>query len=260
MATPTPTPSSGGASGGSPDTPRTILVVEDDAALRDTIAYNLRGEGYTVLTAGDGIAAIDLARAHAVSLVLLDIMLPRLDGLDVTRRLRALPETASVPILILTARGDESDKVIGLELGADDYVTKPFGWKELRARVRALLRRGEQTGATAVSAPPSAAGQESRVLLSGDVCVDVDRREVRRGEREIDLPARLFDLLVYMMRNKGLVLTRDRLLQHVWGYDYAGETRTVDVHIRWLREKLEDDPANPALIQTVRGVGYRFKG
>lgn len=256
MATPTPTPSNSGT----PDTPRTILVVEDDTALRDTIAYNLRGEGYAVLTAGDGVAAIELARAHVVSLVLLDIMLPRLDGLDVTRRLRALPETASVPILILTARGDEADKVIGLELGADDYVTKPFGWKELRARVRALLRRGEQTGAAGVSAPPPAAGQESRVLLAGDVRVDVDRREVRRGEREIDLPARLFDLLVYMMRNKGLVLTRDRLLQHVWGYDYAGETRTVDVHIRWLREKLEDDPANPSLIQTVRGVGYRFKG
>lgn len=260
MATPTPTPSSGGASSGTPDTPRTILVVEDDTALRDTIAYNLRGEGYIVLTAGDGVAAIELARAHPVALVLLDIMLPRLDGLDVTRRLRALPETASVPILILTARGDESDKVIGLELGADDYVTKPFGWKELRARVRALLRRGEQAGAVGVSAPSSAAGQESRVLQAGDVRVDVDRREVRRGERAIDLPARLFDLLVYMMRNKGLVLTRDRLLQHVWGYDYAGETRTVDVHIRWLREKLEDDPANPSLIQTVRGVGYRFKG
>jgi two-component system, OmpR family, alkaline phosphatase synthesis response regulator PhoP len=259
VATPTPTPSSGGASGGTPDTPRTILVVEDDAALRDTIAYNLRGEGYTVLTAGDGVAALDLARTHIVSLVLLDIMLPRLDGLDVTRRLRALPETASVPILILTARGDESDKVIGLELGADDYVTKPFGWKELRARVRALLRRGEQ-GMSPPVPTPVAASQESRVLLAGDVRVDVDRREVWRGAREIDLPARLFDLLVYMMRNKGLVLTRDRLLQHVWGYDYAGETRTVDVHIRWLREKLEDDPANPTLIQTVRGVGYRFKG
>ena len=228
-------------------------------ALRDTIAYNLRGEGYLVLTAGDGVAALDLARAHTVSLVLLDIMLPRLDGLDVTRRLRALPETARVPILILTARGDESDKVIGLELGADDYVTKPFGWKELRARVRALLRRGEQ-GMSPPALAPDAARQESRVLLAGDVRVDVDRREVWRGEREIDLPSRLFDLLVYMMRNKGLVLTRDRLLQHVWGYDYAGETRTVDVHIRWLREKLEDDPANPALIRTVRGVGYRFKG
>jgi DNA-binding response OmpR family regulator len=259
VATPTPTPASGGATSRTPDTPRTILVVEDDAALRDTIAYNLRGEGYAVLTAGDGMAAIELARTHAVSLVLLDIMLPRLDGLDVTRRLRALPETASVPILILTARGDESDKVIGLELGADDYVTKPFGWKELRARVRALLRRGEQAGAAVASTPSSATGQETR-LLAGDVRVDVDRREVRRGEREIELPARLFDLLVYMMRNKGLVLTRDRLLQQVWGYDYAGETRTVDVHIRWLREKLEDDPANPELIQTVRGVGYRFKG
>jgi DNA-binding response OmpR family regulator len=238
---------------------RTILVVEDDDALRDTIAYNLKGEGYAVLTAADGVAALDIARRQPVSLVLLDLMLPRLDGLDVCRQLRAREETANVPILMLTARGEETDKVVGLEMGADDYVTKPFSWKELRARVRALLRRGEH----APSAPAAAtdgAGPEGRVLVLGDLRVDVDRREVRRGEREIELPARLFDLLVYMVRNKGLVLTRDRLLQHVWGYDYAGDTRTVDVHMRWLREKFEDDPANPALILTVRGVGYRFKG
>ena len=236
--------------------PRTILVVEDDAALRDTIAYNLRGEGYLVLTAADGVAGLEAARQNPVSLVLLDLMLPRLDGLDVCRQLRAKPETANTPILMLTARGEETDKVVGLELGADDYVTKPFSWKELRARVRALLRRGVPVPAsTAEPAPP-----ESRVLTNGDLRIDVDRREVTRGERQIELPARLFELLVYMVRNHGLVLTRDRLLQHVWGYDYAGDTRTVDVHVRWLREKLEDDPANPQLIQTVRGVGYRFKG
>ncbi len=240
------------------DTQRTILVVEDDDTLRDTVAFNLRGEGYAVLTAADGVAALDIAREHPISLVLLDLMLPRLDGLDVCRQLRAKAETANTPILMLTARGEETDKVVGLEMGADDYVTKPFSWKELRARVRALLRRGEHAPAAPATAADTAA--EGRVLVAGDLRVDVDRREVRRGEREIELPARLFDLLVYMVRNKGLVLTRDRLLQHVWGYDYAGDTRTVDVHMRWLREKFEDDPANPTLILTVRGVGYRFKG
>jgi DNA-binding response OmpR family regulator len=241
------------------DLKRTILVVEDDDALRDTVAYNLRGEGYAVLTAADGVAALDIARQQPISLVLLDLMLPRLDGLDVCRQLRAREETANVPILMLTARGEETDKVVGLEMGADDYVTKPFSWKELRARVRALLRRGEHAPAVAATVAEGASS-EGRVLTTGDLRVDVDRREVRRGEREIELPARLFDLLVYMVRNKGLVLTRDRLLQHVWGYDYAGDTRTVDVHMRWLREKLEDDAANPTLVLTVRGVGYRFKG
>jgi DNA-binding response OmpR family regulator len=238
---------------------RIILVVEDDIDLRDLITYNLHGEGYVVLTAADGVTALDIARQNPISLVLLDLMLPRLDGLDVCRQLRARPETASVPILMLTARGEETDKVVGLEVGADDYVTKPFSWKELRARIRAQLRRGEQTSANNMTQHEPAAN-ESRVLIVGDLRIDVDRREVHRGEREIELPARLFDLLVYMVRNKGLVLTRDRLLQHVWGYDYAGDTRTVDVHMRWLREKIEDDPANPTLIQTVRGVGYRFKG
>ncbi len=239
---------------------RTILVVEDDSALRDTIAYNLRGEGYVVLTAADGITALEIARQNPVSLVLLDLMLPRLDGLDVCRQLRTKTETANTPILMLTARGEETDKVIGLELGADDYVTKPFSWKELRARVRALLRRGEQTHAGYGSRSGRQPWRRASILTSGDLHIDVDRREVRRGDREIELPTRLFDLLVYLVRNKGLVLTRDRLLQHVWGYDYAGDTRTVDVHMRWLREKLEDDPANPQLLLTVRGVGYRYKG
>jgi len=242
----------------SADSRQTILVVEDDSALRDTIAYNLQGDGYRVVTAADGFAALEETARHPVSLVLLDIMLPRMDGLEVCRRLRAKPETASVPILMLSARGEETDKVVGLELGADDYVTKPFSWKELRARVRALLRRrgsADQTPATEAST-----ASEERVLVAGDLRIDLDRREVTRGDRQIELPARLFELLAYMVRNRGLVLTRGRLLQHVWGYDYEGDTRTVDVHIRWLREKVEDDPASPQLLLTVRGVGYRFKG
>jgi two-component system alkaline phosphatase synthesis response regulator PhoP len=233
---------------------RTILVVEDDSTLRDTLAYNLRSEGYDVVTAEDGVAALDIARKQPLVLVLLDLMLPRLSGLDVCRQLRAQPETANIPIMMLTARGEETDKVVGLELGADDYVTKPFSWKEVHARVRALLRRGEHNQASAATA------EMAQALAAGDLRIDVGRREVLRGDREIELPARLFDLLAYLVRNNGLVLTRDQLLQHVWGYEYAGDTRTVDVHMRWLREKIEDDPANPRLIQTVRGVGYRFKG
>jgi DNA-binding response OmpR family regulator len=245
---------------GSAGAPRTILVVEDDAVLRETIAYNLRGEGYAVLTAADGVVALELARQQAVALVLLDLMLPRLDGLEVCRQLRAQPATARVPILMLTARGEETDKVVGLELGADDYVTKPFAWSEVRARIRALLRRSEAADSAAPAAGETARGAGANVLVAGDLRIDSDRREVTRGARQIELPARLFDLLVYMVRNRGTVLTRDRLLERVWAYEYTGDTRTVDVHIRWLREKLEDDPAHPTLIQTVRGVGYRFKG
>ncbi len=236
---------------------RPILVVEDDAALRETIAYNLRAEGYETLLAADGVEALEHARRQPVALVILDVMLPRLDGLDVLRQLRARPDTAGTPVLMLTARAEESDIVVGLELGADDYVTKPFSWNEVRARVRALLRRGAQraSGEAAEGEPP-----ESEPIIVGDLRIDEDRREVRKGERVIELPARLFELLVYMARRRGVVLTRGRLLERVWGYDYAGDTRTVDVHVRWLREKIEDDPANPQLVQTVRGVGYRFKG
>jgi DNA-binding response OmpR family regulator len=235
------------------DEQRTILVVEDDAPLRDTLAYNLRAEGYQVLTASDGVTALDIARQKPVSLVLLDLMLPRLDGLEVCRQMRSKPETADIAILMLTARVEETDLVVGLELGADDYVTKPYAWNELRARIRALLRRGGHKGAVDTA-------DGVRQLAAGDLTVDLDRREVLRRGEEITLPARLFDLLVYFMRNRGNVLTRDQLLEKVWGYDYEGDTRTIDVHIRWLRERIEDDPANPHLIQTVRGVGYRFKG
>jgi two-component system, OmpR family, alkaline phosphatase synthesis response regulator PhoP len=237
---------------------RPILLVEDDDALRDTLAYNLRQEGYETLTAADGVTALELARGHPVALVILDVMLPRLDGLEVLRQLRARPETARVPVMMLTARVEESDIVVGLELGADDYVTKPFSWNEARARVRALLRRGaQQTGAETGSAP---AAEGAEPLVAGDLVIDEARREVRKDGRVIALPARLFELLAYLARRRGIVLTRGRLLEQVWGYDYVGDTRTVDVHVRWLREKIEDDPASPQLIQTVRGVGYRFKG
>ncbi|HEX9038592.1 MAG TPA: response regulator transcription factor [Ktedonobacterales bacterium] len=233
---------------------RPLLLVEDDAALRDTLAYNLRLEGYEMLTAADGVRALELARAQPVALVILDVMLPRLDGLEVLRQLRGRADTARVPVLMLTARAEESDIVAGLELGADDYVTKPFSWNEVRARVRALLRRGANTaGAAAVAAP-------GEPLVAGELTIDEGRREVRKGERVIDLPARLFELLTYLARHRGIVVTRGQLLERVWGYEYAGDTRTVDVHVRWLREKIEDDPANPQLIQTVRGVGYRLKG
>ena len=242
-----------------PQPPRVILVVEDDAALRDTIVYNLRADGYETLAAADGAQALELARRPAVALVILDIMLPRVSGLDVCRQLRARSETADLPIMMLTARAEESDIVVGLELGADDYVTKPFSWSEARARVRALLRRGRGAGgAQAALNDPSAV--ENETLEAGDLRIDVARREVTRRGVAITLPARLFELLVYLVRYRGTVLTRGRLLERVWGYDYVGDTRTVDVHVRWLREKLEDDPANPQLIQTVRGVGYRYKG
>ena len=238
---------------------RTLLVVEDDAALRETIMYNLRREGYRVLVASDGVTALEVARQQPPALILLDLMLPRLDGLDVCRQLRARPETAHTPILMLTARGEESDVVVGLEMGADDYVTKPFSWNELRARIRALLRRGEQP--LAGQSDDVTEGQsDAHVLTAGDIRIDEDRREVFKRDQPIELQARLFDLLAYMVRNRGKVLTRDRLLEHVWGYEYNGDNRTVDVYVRWLREKLEDDPASPQLILTVRGVGYRFKG
>ena len=235
---------------------RPILVVEDDDALRETLAYNLGADGYETLLAEDGVVALDLARRQPVALVILDVMLPRLDGLEVLRQLRARPETASIPVLMLTARAEESDIVVGLELGADDYVTKPFSWNEVRARVRALLRRGAQRAEEPGGSEPPPGDQ----IVVGDLRIDEDRREVRKGDRVIELPARLFELLLYLARHRGVVLTRGRLLENVWGYDYVGDTRTVDVHVRWLREKIEDDPANPQLVQTVRGVGYRFKG
>jgi len=233
----------------------TILLVEDEATLRDTLAYRLRHDGYQVVTAADGVQAVDAARKTRPDLIVLDLMLPGLDGLEVCKQVRTMPETQSAPIIMLTARAEESDKILGLELGADDYVTKPFSWPELRARIRTQLRRQEQNAADSLANPT-----KQGVIEADPLRIDLDRRQVLLNGTEVEMATRLFDLLVYIVRHRGIVLTRGRLLEHVWGYDYGGDTRTVDVHVRWLREKIEDDPSNPRLIQTVRGVGYRFKG
>lgn len=243
---------------------RTILVVDDEAVLVDTIAYNLEQAGYRVITVADGSSALETARQAMPDLIILDIMLPEVDGLEVCRQLRRENNTATIPIIMLTAKGDEIDKVVGLEVGADDYITKPFGRRELLARVRALLRRAEYVPAgsedrTSRSGDSLEVLPHKRELVASPLRIDqAGRRVVCRG-KDVELQPKQFDLLVFFVRNRGTVLTRDQLLSNVWGYDYTGDTRTVDVHVRWLREKLEEDPSNPQLIQTVRGVGYRFR-
>jgi DNA-binding response OmpR family regulator len=199
------------------------------------------------MTASDGEAALSLARAGTPDVVVLDLMLPNLGGLEVARILR---KETRVPILMLTAKGTETDKVLGLEIGADDYMTKPFGMQELIARVRALLRR---SGADK-EAPPA------EIATSGDLRIDLTRREVTRAGEVIRLKPKEFDLLLFFARNPGRVFTREQLLNHIWGYEFAGDTRTVDVHIRWLRQKIEDDPSAPRRLITVRGTGYLFEG
>jgi DNA-binding response OmpR family regulator len=242
---------------------RKILVVDDEAVLVETIAYNLEQAGYRVVTASDGNSALEAARSEDPDLILLDIMLPGIDGLEVCRQLRRESSTATTPIVMLTAKSDEIDKVVGLEVGADDYVTKPFGRRELLARVRALLRRVDYPAASEdhhLSQDPAQEGRPvSRELVAGPLRIDLAGRRVNCRGQEMELQPKQFELLTYLVRNRGTVLTRDQLLHNVWGYDYAGDTRTVDVHVRWLREKLEEDPANPKLIQTVRGVGYVFR-
>ena len=242
---------------------RKILVVDDEAILVETIAYNLEQAGYRVVTAADGSSALDAARSEIPDLIILDVMLPGMDGLEVCRQLRKESGTATTPIVMLTAKSDEIDKVVGLEVGADDYVTKPFGRRELLARVRALLRRSEypHPGEDRLGAQEAveAVRPASRDLVAGPLRIDLAGRRVNCRGQDLELQPKQFELLAYLVRNRGTVLTRDQLLHNVWGYDYAGDTRTVDVHVRWLREKLEEDPANPKLIQTVRGVGYVFR-
>jgi DNA-binding response OmpR family regulator len=222
-----------------------ILLVEDDATMRKTLAYNLTKEGYQVTETGDGSEALDLARAQSPDLIVLDVMLPGLDGLSVCRILR---NESDVPIVMLTARSGEVDRIVGLELGADDYIVKPFSLGEFLARVRAVLRR-----------VPSERVVTDK-LESDDLTVDLIARRVTRDSDELHLTHKEFDLLAALMRNKGAVLSRDLLLERVWGYEYNGGTKTVDVHIRWLREKIEEEPSAPRRIVTVRGVGYRFEG
>jgi DNA-binding response OmpR family regulator len=223
---------------------KTILVVDDESTLRETLAWNLERDGYRVVEAADGRTALERFRAEKPDLVLLDLMLPELSGVEVCRRIRA---ESDVPILMLTARDSEVDKIVGLEVGADDYVTKPFSLRELQARVRALLRRAEARPVAEPNGPP---------VRVGPVEVDLAGRRLLRDGKPVALTPRAFDLLAFLVRNRGQVLTREQLLEQVWGYDFAGETRTVDVHVHWLRQLIEVDPARPQLLETLRGVGY----
>jgi two-component system, OmpR family, response regulator len=231
---------------------RTILVVEDDANLLDLLRHNLLREGYEVVTARDGESGLAAARADKPDLLILDIMLPRLDGIEVCRILR---KEMSVPILMLTAKTGEIDKVVGLEMGADDYVTKPFSLRELLARIKAMLRRSELMREDL----ERTAGPGQGVLHAGDLTIDLERHVVSRDGRDISLSPREFDLLAFLARSPRRAFSRDHLLEKVWGYDYSGDTRTVDVHVRWLRQKIETDPAHPELLLTVRGVGYKLE-
>lgn len=234
--------------------PDRILVVEDEPALLETLEYNLTNQGYEVSTAMDGPAALELARAERPNLIILDIMLPKLDGFEVCRVLR---REMNVPIIMLTARTDEVDRVVGLEVGADDYVTKPFSMRELMARVKALLRRVRLTQEDLAAREEV---PETHTLVFDDLTIDPARHELLLRGEPIHLKPKEYDLLLFLARNRGLTLSRDLILERVWGWDFDGGTRTVDVHIRWLREKIESDPAEPTRIVTVRGVGYRFEG
>jgi two-component system response regulator RegX3 len=228
--------------------PARILVVEDEASLADTVRYNLEREGYAVTVASDGRAALERFRAEAPTLVILDLMLPEVSGLDVCRAIRA---ESDVPIIMVTAKDSEADKVAGLELGADDYVTKPFSVRELVSRVRANLRRVR---------PQPADATADEVLAGGPVRMDVARHEVTVGGETVSLPPKEFELLEMFLRRMGRLLTRDFLIAEVWGPDYFGDTRTLDVHVKRLRRKLETDPHHPDHLQTVRGLGYKFVG
>lgn len=223
-----------------------ILIVEDDATVREMLDLNLKAEGYAVTAVADGEQGLAAARAQSFDLIVLDVMLPKLDGITLCRLIR---KDSSVPILLLTARSTEVDKIIGLESGADDYIVKPFSLGEFLARVRAALRRSSS------NAPPLRDKLEADSLV-----LDLIARRAYLHDIELKLTHKEFDLLAELMRNKGVVISRDLLLQKVWGYDYVGDNRTVDVHIRWLREKIEDDPSVPKRITTVRGVGYRLEG
>lgn len=226
-----------------------ILVVEDDLNLLATLRYNLRKEGYDVVTAADGAEALEAARREKPDLLILDVMLPKLSGLEVCRILRS---EMPVPILMLTAKTDETDKIIGLGIGADDYMTKPFSIRELTARIAAMLRR--------VKMMQQPAEDKDTLLKYHDIEIDTASHTVKIKGETADFNPKEFDLLKLFIKNKGLVLSREQILEKVWGYDYDGDTRTVDVHVRWLREKIEEDPQKPILLLTVRGSGYKMEG
>lgn len=223
-----------------------ILVVDDEEHILELISFNLTNNGYKVIKANNGIDAVRLAIEEKPKLILLDLMIPDKDGYDVCREVRSNSEIRNIPIIMLTAKSEELDKILGLELGADDYITKPFSVRELLARVKAVLRRF------------SVVEPESSVLVFGNLKADFEKREIHVKDKKLDLTLKEFELLEILIRNKGKILTRDTLLDKIWGYEYIGETRTVDVHIRYLRKKVEEDDKNPKLIETIRGVGYRF--
>jgi len=235
-----------------------ILVVDDEVSLLETLEYNLKKQGYEVETASDGPTALALARSIHPDLVVLDLMLPGMDGFEVCREIR---KEMSMPVLMLTARDDEIDRVVGLEVGADDYLTKPFSMRELMARVKALLRRvriirEEFTASAQTTETPS----PTTLLQFGPLAINLAKHEVRLNDQALACKPKEYELLVYLAQHQGVVLSRDHILEKVWGWNFTGDSRTVDVHVRWLREKIEEDPSNPVRLITVRGVGYRFEG
>ncbi|MCK7637421.1 response regulator transcription factor [Corynebacterium pygosceleis] len=225
-----------------------ILLVEDEESLSDPLAFLLKKEGFDVIVAPDGPTALVEFDRNEIDIVLLDLMLPGMSGTDVCRRLRS---ASSVPVIMVTARDSEIDKVVGLELGADDYVTKPYSSRELIARIRAVLRRGGDV-------EDDTAG-DSQVLAAGRVRMDVERHTVSVDGEEVAMPLKEFDLLEYLLRNTGRVLTRSQLIDRVWGADYVGDTKTLDVHVKRLRAKIEEEPSRPRYLVTVRGLGYKFE-
>ncbi len=236
-----------------------ILVVEDEIALQETLAYNLRRQGYEVETSGEGPAALELAHSFKPDVILLDVMLPGIDGYELCRILR---KDMNTPVLMLTARDDEIDRVVGLEVGADDYMTKPFSMRELLARVKAMLRRVRLIREEVTSSVQTQSSGDNfpAVAVFGNLTIDSLRREARLDNRVLSLKPKEFELLQFMAHHKGQVLTREHILQQVWDWSFYGDSRTVDVHMRWLREKIEPDPSHPIRIITVRGAGYRFEG
>ena len=230
----------------------TILLVEDDPSLAEVIRYNLVKNGYQVTAVADGFSALEEARSVKPDIVLLDVMLPGLDGFEVCRR---LSKDNNAGVIMLTARSEEMDKVLGLELGADDYITKPFSMRELLSRIKAVLRRRQPM----VDLDKNAEMPEARIIKRDGIEIDTSRHTVTADGNLVELGPKEFELLVMLASNLGRVFDRQHLLERIWGYEYAGSTRTVDVHVRWLREKIEKDPANPKRIITVRGFGYKYE-